>query len=135
MLQRMDLRSLIKWARVFLWCGLIFYLSSIPNLKTEFGIWDLIFRKIAHMFVFGLLFLFLCSAISGSFDIATSKVYVFSVVFSIMYAVSDEYHQSFVPGRHGSAVDVLIDSVGIFTALLVKKKKSTGISYKDDENK
>lgn len=35
-----------------------------------------------------------------------------SVVTSIVYAVSDEFHQTFVPGRVGSPVDVIIDSIG-----------------------
>jgi VanZ family protein len=40
-------------------------------------------------------------------------------VVSVLYAASDEYHQTFVPGRNGTPVDVGVDAVGALVALLV----------------
>jgi VanZ family protein len=40
-------------------------------------------------------------------------------VLAVLYAVSDEVHQTFVAGRHGSPRDVLIDAVGAALGLLV----------------
>lgn len=104
------------WLPVFLWCGLIFYLSSIPYLKTELGIWDLIFRKIAHFLEFGFLFLLFYRALKKSYVKSTYSMYkkfaIFSLLFTFLYAISDEYHQSFVPGRSGNIFDVMIDTFG-----------------------
>ena len=36
-----------------------------------------------------------------------------SILIGILFAISDEYHQSFVPGRHMSLMDVIFDSLGI----------------------
>ena len=42
-----------------------------------------------------------------------------ALAFSLLFAVSDEYHQTFVPGRGGTWTDVAIDSSGAFLAALV----------------
>ena len=47
-------------------------------------------------------------------------VYV-AILFSIVYALTDELHQSFVFGRSMSVGDFLIDCLGIFTAFLLGK--------------
>src|SRR6185503_19159517 len=41
-------RLLVLWLPVVLWAGLIFGLSSVPDLGTELGTWDLVLRKLAH---------------------------------------------------------------------------------------
>jgi VanZ family protein len=44
---------------------------------------------------------------------------------AVLYAISDEYHQTFVTGRHGSWVDVAIDSMGaaLFVVLVIRAKR------------
>jgi VanZ family protein len=49
-----------------------------------------------------------------------------AVVISVLYAISDEYHQHFVHGRHGSPIDVLIDSVGIAIVAWREERKKPG---------
>ena len=67
---------------------------------------------------------FSCSYLSNLF-IENSKIKDFkktgilSFLFSIIYASSDEFHQTFVPGRDGNIVDVLIDSSGALVGILV----------------
>jgi VanZ family protein len=119
-------------ARLVFWCALIFYFSSVPYLKTDLGVWDTILRKIAHAAVYGLLFVFARSAFAdSSVNIAGATVrprrfeLVWPVLFSIIYAVSDEYHQTFVPGRSGSAADVLIDTSGVALAVWLEIKGHT----------
>ncbi len=87
--------------------GLIFYLSSQPDLGTGLGVWDLIGRKLVHLTIFGLL--------TAAWYRALASL-VPAVIISALFAVSDEIHQSFVQGRHGSPVDVAIDFVGISIA-------------------
>ncbi len=112
------------WLPVFLWCALIYYLSSIPSLKSDFpSDVDLVLRKIAHMSEYGFLtFLFFRASIGQKLYFQKSIAY--AVIFSIVFAVTDEYHQSFVFGRNGSLFDVFVDSLGIFfVAFLIYKKK------------
>ncbi|MCB4792531.1 MAG: VanZ family protein [Elusimicrobia bacterium] len=116
------LKKLYFWPPVILWCGLIFYLSSIPNLKTEFGFADLILRKMAHITEYGVLFLLTLRALKNSeLSWQEKSMYLSAVIFSVLYAASDEYHQSFVPTRGPSAIDVGIDSIGVFAGYLVAK--------------
>lgn len=116
--------NIIKhWLPVFAWCGVIYYLSSIPELKSDLpNQWDFVLRKIAHMAEYGILtFLFFRVA---AFNLSFRKAISYSTLFSITYALTDEYHQLFVFGRNGSLSDVFIDTLGIFFAVfLIYKKK------------
>ena len=57
---------------------------------------------------------------SGGFFNTVNKGFAgaFGGIFALLYAISDEYHQSFVVGRSGCVIDVLIDGVGILLGLL-----------------
>lgn len=96
------------WGPVVVWCGVIFWFSSIPDLKTDLS-YDYPLRKVAHLFEYGVLFALLRRA-----GLARAS----ALVFCVLYAVTDEWHQSFVPGRRGAATDVLIDALGALTGLL-----------------
>jgi len=122
---RKILLFLSLWLPVGLWCGAIFYLSSIPNLATPWGTWDIILRKIAHISEYGILAFLIWRAIFHSIKINLLKTYAWSGAFSFIYAVSDEIHQIFVPTRHGSILDILIDGIGIglmLCFLIVRKR-------------
>ena len=95
--------------------GLIFFLSAQPSLNSGLGDFDLILRKLAHMTEFGLLALLWWRAL-GNRNAA--------VVIALLYAVSDEWHQSFVEGRHGNVTDVLIDAVGVAIAVALATRAS-----------
>lgn len=74
-------------------------------------------RKAAHMTEFGILFL-LCRAYQG-------EKYVFwqVLLFCFLYAVTDEIHQAFVPGRGPAFTDVLIDTSGAALFSLLPRRK------------
>ncbi len=106
-----------------LWAGLIFWLSSIPDLKSGLdSSQDLVLRKIAHVFVFFMFTYLLAHSLNR-----TQRHYLLFVAASaILYAFIDELHQLNVPGRLGSPKDILIDSIGVFLALFIyirNKKK------------
>jgi VanZ family protein len=92
------------WLPVVAWAALIFALSSVPDLGTGLGGWDTALRKLAHTGEYAVLGLLLHRA-TGRAGLASA--------LGVLYAVSDEIHQSFVPGRMGSPVDVGIDAVGV----------------------
>jgi len=113
------------WFLVFLWCGVIFYFSSQPNLKLSWGFWDLILRKISHMLEFGILAFLLFRALKLSFrKMKKIQLYFSAGFFSLVYAFCDEFHQGFVPTRQASFKDVAIDLVGILVALVLIKRFS-----------
>lgn len=101
-----------RWGPVVGWAGLIFVLSSIPDLGTGLGGWDLVLRKIAHAAEFAVLGFLLVRTLGGEWA---------SLALGIAYAISDEVHQHFVPGRFGSPVDVAIDAVGVAVGVLLAR--------------
>jgi VanZ family protein len=97
-----------KWLPVVAWAAVIFALSSIPSLSTHLGTWDTILRKCAHMTEYAILAVLIARA-TGSSAVAFG--------LTVVYAASDEWHQTFVRGRHGSPIDVGIDAVGALIGL------------------
>lgn len=103
--------SLVRlWLPVVAWAVVIFALSSVPDLGTGLGGWDLVLRKLAHMAEYAVLGALLLRA-TGRAGLA--------VALGTLYAVSDEIHQAFVPGRMGSPLDVAIDAVGVACGVLL----------------
>jgi VanZ family protein len=97
-----------QWLPVALWAGLIFALSSIPDLGTGLGGWDTVLRKIAHTAEYAVLGLLLARAVTRTET---------ALLLGVLYATSDEMHQSFVAGRRGSPVDVAIDALGVLCGI------------------
>jgi hypothetical protein len=94
--------------------ALIFWLSAQPDLDSGLGAADLVLRKLTHAVVFGALALLWWWALRP----LTRNPLPAAVAISLLYAIGDEYHQSFVEGRNGSALDVCIDLAGIVIAAL-----------------
>jgi VanZ family protein len=114
------------WGPAIVWMGIIFTLSAIPNLKIDLKE-DFLLRKIAHMVEFGILtWLFLRAISASKAGRSPQKAIIYSIIFSLFYALIDEYHQTLVSGRHGSLIDASIDGIGILlasTILYIKNKK------------
>lgn len=107
-----------------LWAGFIFFLSDqqiLPGLSIS--LYDFIFKKSAHMFVYAVLYVLLFRAykITNGNKI-TGKHYLFPILISLVYALVDEFHQSTVPGRHPTIRDVGYDMLGVLTVLLYQLK-------------
>lgn len=102
----------IGWSAVAIcWMGLIFYLSSLSGSEVSQPIPLKPIPLIGHIILFSGLAVFLQLAIRGwDFEINLRWVIAVSVLSSL-YGISDEYHQSFVTGRHASLADVFIDSI------------------------
>ncbi len=122
-------RFLRYWFPVSIWCGVIFYFSSIPHLSSGLGVWDLFLRKIAHLIEYGILAFLLTRAFWNTGNLSLSDLCAWSLRLSIFYALTDELHQSFVPGRKNSIYDLFIDSLGavIIVFLIISR-------YEKDRN-
>jgi VanZ family protein len=112
--------TIVRFAFPVALMTLIYVLSAQPDLSTGLGFWDLVLRKLAHAGIFGALTLLWFRALGP----LTARALAVAATISFLYAITDEYHQSFVSGRHGSVLDVGIDAIGIgAAALLVRSRR------------
>jgi VanZ family protein len=109
------MRALSRFGPPLALMGVIFFFSAQPDLSTGLGTWDLVVRKLAHMAEYGLLWLLWLRALGTRHPLAAATI-------TLAYAASDELHQSFVEGRNGTPVDVLIDAAGVAVAAALYKR-------------
>lgn len=127
---------------VLIWASLIFIMSSfnaedsanqsnfivniIANILNinNISLLCLIIRKLAHFTEYLILGTLVINMFTKN---NAKKTYLLSILLCIIYAISDEIHQLFIPGRACQIKDILIDSVGSITGiylykLLIKRK-------------
>ena len=92
--------------------GLIFFLSAQPDLNSGLGVFDLIGRKMVHAAEYGVLWWLWLRALRFRHPWVAALI-------CLAYSGSDEYHQTFVHGRHGTPLDVGIDAVGMAVACFI----------------
>ena len=93
--------------------ALIFFLSAQPSGEVDRAWWDVGLRKLAHFTEYAVLTALWWRALRG---LGARLPLAIAIAISLGYAASDEFHQTFVEGRRGTPVDVLIDAAGIVTA-------------------
>ena len=112
-------RSLWRWIPLLAWMGLIFVLSAQPDLPRAPGPWlDTLLKKAGHAGAYGVLAWLYRRALRPRFRDSIG-LRVVSAGLAIAYALSDEYHQTFVRGRKGRWLDVAVDGVGAVGAMLL----------------
>lgn len=77
-----------------------------------------IIRKIAHFSIYTVVG-FSVMGFMCTFDIRNITKFITSICIGVTYAVSDEIHQSFTPGRSPRVLDVCIDSAGVLTGIFI----------------
>jgi hypothetical protein len=98
--------------------GLIFLLSAQPDEGVDRAFWEVILRKLAHVTEYAVLtYLWWRALRELRPDWKRSLHLVAAAALSLAYAGTDELHQTFVEGRHGTPVDVLIDGLGVSLAV------------------
>ncbi len=104
----------VYWLPVVLWMGIIFFLSSRHNVMVspEY-VWNFLFFKSLHLIEYAALFTLTARALWRQ-DTKGDKapVYRNAFIVTILYAMTDEIHQQFVPSRQGALRDVIIDGIG-----------------------
>lgn len=101
-------RAAWLWGPAVLWMAVLFHLSSQPDLGLAGGVPDWLTHGTAYLILAALL----CRARAGGLRPLSAPGAVLSACLATAYGVSDEYHQSFVPGRQASAADVFKDLGG-----------------------
>ena len=126
----MSSKKLFWGLLTLLWCFIIFSFysqSSVSSQKlsdslvpiillNKFPFLGILIRKTAHFMEYAILF-FLAANYFKEFN--NPKYLFIALLFSILCAFFDEFHQLFVDGRSGQIKDVLIDSMGAFVTLLI----------------
>ncbi len=137
--RKIELRVCINWAVVILYLAMIFYFSSQDGTKSHevsagllqyisniaallpekiynflsgvFKNYEFLLRKAAHFTEYLILALIFYRALIIS-RVKVKKSFIITFVFCFLYAVSDEVHQIFVPGRAFAIKDIIIDTLG-----------------------
>lgn len=131
-------REIINWLLLIIWMGFIFYMSNQPanvsdgqsnkvlfiltglglDVNGIFGeLANFVVRKCAHFLEYMILAFLLLNVVNIYCKSKVSSI--LSVVFVFLYACTDEFHQIFVPGREGAFRDVIIDTCGGITLILL----------------
>lgn len=102
------------WLPVLVWAGVIFWFSGLAiNKPAPFNWIDFVVKKTAHVTEYAILFWLVWRA---------GKSLKLSLAITILYALTDEWHQTFIPGREGTLRDVGFDTIGgLFSWLQIKK--------------
>ncbi len=138
------IKKMLPWILIIIWMISIFYLSHQPakdsnklskgltykitnivekinpNLQINIRRFNHLLRKSAHFFAYLLLGILLSLGLD-LLGIKGLKAILIGLILSVIFAISDEFHQLFIPGRGGQVKDVLIDSMGALTGIILYK--------------
>lgn len=136
-MSRKKLQKFLAWLALLVWMGVIFYFShqsGDTSMQLSDGILDsfkslfqnfldyhtlsYIVRKIAHFteyFILGLLIYHLVK----QYRVISKTEIIWMILFCVIYAMSDEFHQVFIGGRSPKVFDVIIDSLGSSLSILI----------------
>lgn len=133
------MKKAIAWVLIILWMLVIFFLSHQPAVKSnrlskditkiiietvekidpsiemDKGKLNHAVRKNAHFFVY----LVLGFLIANGLKHRRNKAYIIALIICILYAVSDEIHQLYIPGRGLQLKDIIIDSGGAVVGIII----------------
>jgi VanZ family protein len=112
-------RALLRVLAPIALMGVIFFLSAQPA-GGHHAWWVIVLRKLGHVTGYALLTGAWWWALRG----ALARPLPWAIGLSLVYACSDEFHQTFVRGREGTPRDVLIDAIGMaIAALLIRARQ------------
>ena len=137
--------KIISWLLVLSWMALIFYLSHqpatqssslssgitqriikviekiAPNLELDWEAFHHFIRKNAHFFIYLVLGVLVVNSLRAMDypNLTGYQLVGLAVLICVLYAISDEMHQIFIPGRAGQIKDVMIDSGGAIVGIIL----------------
>lgn len=132
-------KTLKLWLPVIAWVTLIFLFSANPNPYKLLpdaieGTWDTFIGITMHFIEYTIL-AFLLSRALYHHQTTTRKNLLIIILLTMLYALTDEIHQLFVPGRTFQIFDLLIDLLGSITGILIYKKLLKARSAKSKSSK
>lgn len=120
------LSQLPRWLRDFVpllgWMALIFWLSSQSDLvDLDNQAEERLLYKTSHMIAYGTLVWLWWRALAPQRQLTWSNLSM-ALAFTVLYGISDEIHQLYVPDRHGRVADVLFDTAGALAMILLIRR-------------
>ena len=98
----------------------IYVFSSLPSAELPNFNWaDRIVKKGGHALGYGLLAVAYLRGLKGESSHVSACQILGAWLMSVLYSATDEFHQSFTPGRHPAVTDVMIDALGAGLALIL----------------
>lgn len=117
-------RKVTAWLPSTLWMALLFYLSSLPQLPGPEEILTIqIIRKAGHALVFAILFVLNRRALRKA-NSKSTHLTLWAWTLTVLYAITDEIHQGFVPGRIPTVRDIFIDALGATLAAILLSQQA-----------
>jgi VanZ family protein len=107
----------VYFGLTIIWAGLIFYGSSWP--ATDLPTAPDVTSFLVHFFEYTILGLLLGLYANSGRRRAPGTTVVAAIGWGFLFAVSDEIHQIFVPGRNFEAIDLLVDLIGLTMGLFM----------------
>lgn len=105
------------WLPALIWMLIIYSFSAQPSLRASAVAWqDFYIRKAAHIGEYFILAILYFYAFTKSTSLSRPKRLLFTLILAVIYAITDEFHQTFVFDRTGKIVDVFIDGMGVLAA-------------------
>ena len=98
--------------------GVIFYLSHQPKLPEVPSLSGQMTSILGHFTVYLALAVLTWWGL-GAMDLSARRRVAIALTVAVLYGISDEWHQSFIPGRHPDILDILTDAVGAVAGLAI----------------
>lgn len=127
--EKISEKILVFWIPAIIWLAVIFYLSSRSTITIgSGGLESFVLRKFAHVGEFGVLAVLFLLPIAKKYGNRNYLSFLLAFGLATLFAFGDEFHQTFVFGRHGNLKDVLIDALGAalflqFVAFIIFEKR------------
>lgn len=110
------MRLVLLWAPVVAYMAALFYTSSLSAVPGPVGVWFT--DTVLHMAGYaGLALVCLRALAGGTWARVATPVLVGAWLMATLYGATDEWHQSFVPGRTAEVRDLVNDGLGAFAAV------------------
>ena len=113
------MKIVIYWLPSVLWMGMIFFLSSRASVRvSDTQAIQFLFFKTLHVVEYAILYTLLFRALKNTYPAPLWQNRYNAFLFAVVYGMTDELHQMFVPTREGAFRDVIIDTIGISLAAI-----------------
>ncbi|MBI5180712.1 MAG: VanZ family protein [Nitrospirae bacterium] len=113
-------KKLLYWSATIAYALLIFFLSSLSGDKTEKLYLFKHSDKIIHLLEYAVLCFLISKTLFSTLKESVRRYTgLIAIVISLLYAISDEFHQSFVPGRSAEVYDVFADGMGAVLSQII----------------
>jgi VanZ like family len=118
------MKKLVLTILPFLYMALIWFLSSNPAdaiVNTPFS-FDALLKESLHLIEFGILYWLIAFALMAN-NKWSEKMSIAAAIIAILYGLTDEIHQSFVPSRSATVIDFIKDTIGVAVSYWIAKRK------------